>query len=179
MSRWSNILAAGFIAVVACVLSYFAGAASVEPEVKVLTVTRVEHDIQYRDIEKPQIYTVEVPVEVVRYLPRAIKQFPSEEELVAYLASRKAARVVEVEFRGSQSVCVRSASFFQKQVIGDGWLVNFQAFDANGKRVEDHALNSTWAGDTLYFIEPQTYQYKAVCDSCGEIIKDTWHDVED
>lgn len=77
MSRWSNILAAGFIAVIACVLSYFTGAASVEPEVKVATAPRVEHDvdgvielanirkalqdIQDRIVEKPEIYTVEVP----------------------------------------------------------------------------------------------------------------------
>jgi len=151
------------LAILCSVCSYSAGVSSVEPPV-VTEVVRNQCVPEIRYVTQYVTQYIPVPepyeVEVIKEVPVELSQFESEAELASYLKWYKQ-NVIIVPLVENFN-CVDYALAFVERARKDGCDVHFQAisYDPETKRVnKKHALNSTIIGDSVYLIEPETYDY--------------------
>jgi hypothetical protein len=145
---------------------------SAAPEIIVRTVTR---DVSHC-IEKPTVEVVEnvvekkvveeVPVvkyvEVEKEVAVALKQFESEEELVAWL---HADQTDELPYIQDLFECENFARTLIKHAMEDGYYLSFQVLknytrpDTKEFIEGPHAINSAIVSNYIYFIDPQTDEF--------------------
>jgi hypothetical protein len=127
------------------------------------TVEVIETLVEKKVIEEvPVIEYVEVEIEIEKEIPLELKEFESEEEMVAWL---NADQTDELPYIKDLFECENFARTLMKHSLEEGYYVSFQVLKnyTRPKTKEftegPHAINSTIIGNYIYFIDPQTDEY--------------------
>ena len=146
----------------------------IETTVTVVEYEKIEVPViveRIKVIEVPEYILVEVPeyIEVTKYIEVPViteilievpvstaRYFNSEEELYMWVAAHPITR-------GEGLDCDDYARQYIKMALDDGFIVSFDTMHPNELLIhfgivtdQWHALNSTFIGNILYYIDPQT-----------------------
>ena len=139
---------------------YYIGQETSEPEV----VTEVQYEVKY--VEKPVYKIVDkivekiIEVEVIKEVPREIREFEDLEELEQFLEdddTNEILRLYPIEgISGTWSLtgtCDHYATNLQRRALEAGYLMSTEITEKDN---EPHMMNSAIIGNEVYYIEPQT-----------------------
>ncbi|MBA7613975.1 hypothetical protein ES703_21236 [subsurface metagenome] len=148
-----------FLIIILSSATFFVGAyigqETSEPEV----VTEVQYEVKY--VERPdKIVEKIMEVEVIKEVPREIREFESLQELKQFLEDDDTNEILRLyPIKGTGGVisftgpCDYYALNLQRRALEAGYLMSIEIIEKDN---EPHMINSAIIGNEVYYIEPQT-----------------------
>ena len=149
-----------FLIIILSCATFFLGAYIGQETFEPKVVTQVQYEVKY--IESPVYKIVEkiMEVEVIKEVPREIREFESLKELKQFLEDDDTNEVLRLyPIKGTGGVisftgpCDHYALNLQRRALEAGYLMSIEIIERDN---EPHMMNSAVIGNEIYYIEPGT-----------------------